>query len=421
LSEWLGCQHCIAMVSNVSADDVCAALLVEAHRLGIGLCESVHAVELELMCTYGRLPNSVSVLEAFFPRGGLMVSPWVPHGHLLHWQPPQICALSNHARAGMGPVTHDFLSCVHTLLDPVALDLVYDLFEHRNVPMASKKGDGEATEDVASAATCAGACSFHTAPWQFKLRLWSYFGKEGTEQAIGICKYPCQRPGLRREVCAEEIHVLPGATEDQNKINIIGWTHSAHSAHLANIVDDTSAFPAKVGEDFGNPAAFHENQDVGNDTQPSTSSRICENTVTVCSCPAGELDGVKALQKQFRIDVVAGRSDDRLHKRVLTKSLFLKMAYRFIGERYWMNPWRAKMAFWIEHIRAQHAGPHVLVCIVGGEACEWERQQLDRGGCVWEAYADFGLYLKTCLHAEDLKHFLQCNAPLADCQRIAPA
>merc|ERR1711953_135490 len=103
----------------------------------------------------------------------------------------------------------------------------------------------------------------------------------------------------------------------------MGWTHSAHSAHIANIVDDSSAFPAEVGEDFGSPAAFHENQDAGNDTQASTSSPDCEKTITVCSCPAGELDGVKALKKQFGIDVVAGRSDDRLHKRVLTKSPFL--------------------------------------------------------------------------------------------------
>eukprot|EP00419_Tripos_fusus_P024938 CAMPEP_0172713860 /NCGR_PEP_ID=MMETSP1074-20121228/63972_1 /TAXON_ID=2916 /ORGANISM="Ceratium fusus, Strain PA161109" /LENGTH=159 /DNA_ID=CAMNT_0013538097 /DNA_START=53 /DNA_END=532 /DNA_ORIENTATION=- len=142
--------------------------------------------------------------------------------------------------------------------------------------------------------------------------------------------------------------------------------------------------------------------------------------VTVASCPDSLLEAVKALRKDFRIHVSAGSYHDVLHRRILTKpcNRFRELLAGCAKEAFWKNPWRAKVVDRIENVRAMQDGPHILVCIPGGKACDWERHQLYKGGFVAENYAGFDLYLKVCTNADDLREFLCRKTPLIECLPI---
>mmetsp|Transcript_61649 Transcript_61649/g.121961 ORF Transcript_61649/g.121961 Transcript_61649/m.121961 type:complete len:169 (-) Transcript_61649:146-652(-) len=167
---------------------------------------------------------------------------------------------------------------------------------------------------------------------------------------------------------------------------------------------------------------------------PSTVSRgdanlAIQRVVTVASCPDKQLPDVHLLRqrfKQFGMNLVAGASEDKLHKKILMRpETWLGMiSYWFYakcsGIRVWMNPWLAKAAFLIEHVGHFRDVPHILVCIKGGLACDWERQQLQPTGVVAREYAtEYILYLKLCQNVEELQHFLESDAPLQECERLA--
>lgn len=149
----------------------------------------------------------------------------------------------------------------------------------------------------------------------------------------------------------------------------------------------------------------------------------------MASCPDEKRADVQPLRKRFKqfgMNLVAGASEDKLHKKVLRRpDTWLGMiSYWFYakcsGNRFWMNPWLAKVTFAIENVGYVQNVPHILVCIKGGLACDWERQQLQPAGVVAREYAtDHILYLKECQHVEDLRHFLESHAPLEECERIA--
>jgi len=100
------------------------------------------------------------------------------------------------------------------------------------------------------------------------------------------------------------------------------------------------------------------------------------------------------------------------------RSALAKALERIIGEPFWKNPWRAKVTDRIEHVKAIEDGVHILVCIKGGPACDWERTQFHQGGFVSTFYADHDLHLKECNDVLELRQFLLRNAPLAESQLI---